>query len=308
MTGSLKGLRLNPIISFPQNPKPKNMTSIRKSTDRIARNYLGEQRETLAKSFEEMAETVGKQQEFNGRVVVYATMFNDSLAPSHIPNDLFRPANGARFMVPHRMGYLIEIESGQLEKLADQVRQTTRVKEKMDISRVQGVGFFSKENVLGEKKPGTLWHIAPETENNRIFIVWFMPLQNIEAKEHLVRNVTELRDQGTILSPPSILKDILRVFNSDGRDVQDGRDVSNIPDDKHQDLRTTASKEDRINLAMRDYLERGCVRTTVAIPSRAALRRLLASGAVLRIDPLSLIVASTPEDRIELGDRMGLKD
>ena len=294
--------------SFHANPRPKDMTSVRKSTDRIVRNRLGQQRETLAKSFGEMAETVGKQPVFNGRVVVYATMFNDSLAPSHIPNDLFRPANGARFMVRHRMGYLIEVESCQLEKFADQVRQTTRAKKKMDISRVQSVGFFGMENVLGEKKPGILWHIAPETEDNRIFIVWFMPLQNIEAKEHLVRNVTELRDRGIISSQPPILERILRVFNNNVQDVRDVKDIQDIPEDMHQDLRTTTSKEDKISLAMRDYLERGHVRTTVSIPSRAALRRLLASGTVLRIDPLSLTAASAPEDRIELGDRIGLKD
>ena len=257
------------------------MTNVRKSTGHIVRNRLGQQRKTLAKSFGEMAKTVNNQPEFNGRIVVYAAMFNDSLALSHIPIDLFRPANGARFMVPHRMEYLIEVESGQLERLADQVRQTTRVKEKMDISRVQGVGFFNNENVLGETKPGTLWKTAPEIENSRVFIVWFMPLQNSEAKEHLVRNVTELRDQGIISSPPSILEDILRVFNNN---VQDVRDVTDVPDDMRQDLRTTASKEDRINLAMRDYLERGRVRTTVAIPSRAALCRLLASGTVLEQD------------------------
>lgn len=177
---------LNPVLRFTQDPKPKRVTGGGKSADSIIRNRLDEQRGALAQAFRTMAETAANQPSFSGQVVVYAAMFEDSLAPSYTPDDLFHPIHGARLITPHRMGYLVEFQVDRLARLAVQIERTTRVKELVDISRVQSARFFSEENARGGRELGTLWDAAPETEDGRAFITWLMPLRSREAGEHLI--------------------------------------------------------------------------------------------------------------------------
>lgn len=277
---------LNPVLRFTQDPKPKRVTGGGKSADSIIRNRLDEQRGALAQAFRTMAETAANQPSFSGQVVVYAAMFEDSLAPSYTPDDLFHPIHGARLITPHRMGYLVEFQVDRLARLAVQIERTTRVKELVDISRVQSARFFSEENARGGRELGTLWDAAPETEDGRAFITWLMPLRSREAGEHLIQKVAGLRDQA-ISSPPPLLENIRNALDS------------SVPAVMRRSLQAAASEGDRIALAMRDYRQRGHARATVIVPSEAALGQLLASGTVFRIDPVSPITSTAPGDGAE---------
>lgn len=77
---------LNPVLRFTQDPNPKRVTGGGKSAESIIRNRLDEQRKALAQAFRTMAETAASQPGFSGQVVVYAAMFEDSLAPSYTPD------------------------------------------------------------------------------------------------------------------------------------------------------------------------------------------------------------------------------
>ncbi|MCR8548478.1 S8 family peptidase [Salipiger sp. P9] len=277
---------LNPVLRFTQDPKPKRVTGGGKSADSIIGNRLDEQREALAQAFRTMAETVVSQPSFSGQVVVYAGMFEDSLAPSYTPDDLFHPIHGARLIAPHRTGYLIEFQADQLVRLAEQIERTTRIKELVDISRVQSARFFSEENARGGRELSALWDAAPEAEDGRAFITWLMPLRSREAGEHLIQKVAGLRDNA-ILSPRPLLEDIRGALDS------------SVPAVMRRSLQAAASEGDRIALAMRDYRQRGHARATVIIPSQAALGQLLASGTVFRIDPVSPITSTAPGDGAE---------
>ena len=277
---------LNPVLRFTQDPKPKHVTGGGKSAYSIIRERLDEQRRALAQSFRTMAETVAYQPNFSGQVVIYAAMFDDSFAPSYTPDDLFHPIHGARLITPHRSGYLVEMQADQLTILAEQIERTTRVKELVDISRLQGAGFFSEENARGGRELGTLWDAAPETENGRTFVTWLMPLRSREAAEHLIRKVAALRDE-TISSPPPLLEEVRGTLDS------------SVPAVMRRSLQAAASDGDRIALAMRDYRQRGYARATLIIPSKAALGQLLASGTVFRIDPVRPITSTAPGEGAE---------
>ncbi len=281
---------LNPVLRFTQDPEPKRVTGGGKTADSIIDNRLDIQREALAQEFRAMAETATSQPSFGGQVVVYAAMFEHSLAPSYTPDDLFHSIHGARLITPHRAGYLVQIQVDQLAPIAERIGRTAKIKELVDISRVQRAGFFDEENACGGREFDALWDAAPKTENGRMFIVWFMPLRGSDAVEHLIGKVDEMRDQA-ISSPPPLLEKICAALDS------------SVPAAMRRSLQAVAGKGDRIGLAMRDYRQRGCARTTAVIPSKPALRQLLASGTVFRIDPVSPLakpISSTvPGDGVE---------
>ena len=279
MTKSSRRPLLNPVLQFTKNPKPKGVTGGGKSAGSIVRNRLEQQRRTLTKTFQAMAETAINQPNFSGQVVVHATMFEDSLAPSYRPNDLFSWATGANFITPYRRGYLIEVEGCQLEGLATQVEDTARIKEMVDISRVQSTEFFNEKNVRNGREMSALWDAAPEIENGRAFTTWFMPLQNRNAIEHLIQKVAELCEQ-IISSPPSMLDNIRETLDS------------SVPAVMRRSLQATANDGDRISLVMRNYRQYGHARATLIIPSQAALGQFLVSGTVFRIDPMRPITSA----------------
>ena len=81
-----------------------------------------------------MAARVADQPSFESHAVIYAAMFDNSLAPTWNPSDLFQGEHGARLIAPYRTGYLVEIETDRLSTFARFVQRTDRTKELVDIS------------------------------------------------------------------------------------------------------------------------------------------------------------------------------
>jgi hypothetical protein len=73
---------LNPVLRFTKEPRPESVTSGGKNAASIRTERLAHQRERLASEFKALAAVAEDQPKFNGRAVVYASMFDDSLAPS----------------------------------------------------------------------------------------------------------------------------------------------------------------------------------------------------------------------------------
>lgn len=272
---------LNPVLRFMKDPKPESVSGGGKNATSILAQRLPEQRRTLAKQFMALSEQAARRQRFDGRLVLYAAMFDDSLAPSYTPSDLFHPTREARLIVPYRSGYLVEMAADQLPAFARLVQRTDLTKDQVDISRVESVRYFESPDVLGAASLDEMWEAAPRTEGGKAFTVWLMPLRGREASEELIGRFAALRD-GIIAPPPPLLA---------GVDLDAGTDVPAV---MRRSLRAAGATGDRINLAMRAYRLRRRARTTVLVPSRAALEQLVTSGTVFRIEPVQPICSTSP--------------
>ena len=102
---------LNPVLRFMRDPKPESVVGGGKGSANIRRERLDRQRRKLADQFAAMARQKDRHPQFAGRVILYAEMFEDSLAATWTPNDLFRPDRGGRLIAPHLSGYLVEVEA-----------------------------------------------------------------------------------------------------------------------------------------------------------------------------------------------------
>lgn len=272
---------LNPVLRFTKDPKPEGVSGGGKNAGSIITDRLPEQRRALSRQFRELAARAAQRPRFDGRVVLYASMFDDSLAPSYTPNDLFQATRSARLIAPYRSGYLVEIASDQLGRYAGIIETSSLAKDRVDISRIEAVRFFESADAGGAASLDQIWEAAPETDTGKAFVVWLMPLRGRDAAEDLIERFAALRD-GTIVPPPPLLA---------GVDVGTDADVPVV---MRRTLRAAAASGDRINLAMRTYRLHRRARTTVLVPSRAALDQLVASGTVFRIEPVQPINSTSP--------------
>lgn len=272
---------LNPVLRFTKEPKPEGVSGGGKNAGSIMSDRLPEQRRVLFRQFRALSAQAAQRPRFDGRVVLYASMFDDFLAPSYTPNDLFQATRSARLIAPYRSGYLVEIAADQLGRYASIVESTGLSKDQVDISRIESVRFFENEDAGGSASLDEIWEAAPETEAGKAFVVWLMPLRGRDAAEELIQRFADLRD-GTIAPPPPLLA---------GVDI--GADTE-VPIVMRRALSAARASGDRINLAMRTYRLHRRARTTVLVPSRAALNHLVASGTVFRIEPVQPINSTSP--------------
>ena len=272
---------LNPVLRFIKGPRPEGVPGGGKNAESIVAGRLPNQRLILSEQFLTLSEQVEQRPCFDDRVVLYATMFDDSLAPSYTPFDLFQTTRNTRLITPYRSGYLVEIAANQLSRYVDIVQSIGSVRVQVDISRVKSVKFFENEDAAGLTDLDEIWKTAPDTKLGRAFVVWLMPLRGREAAEELIRRFAALRDD-TIVPPPPLLAGIDVAIDAD------------MPAVMRRSLRAAGASRDRINLAMRTYRLHRRARTTVLVPSRAALGRLVSSGTVFRIEPVQPISSTSP--------------
>lgn len=272
---------LNPVLRFTKEPRPESITGRGKSVGGIKIMRLADQRAKLSHEALTMARGVSGQPRFNDRAIVYASMFEDSLAPTWTPGDLFRPENGARLVAPYARGYLVEMDTRAIERFAAFVANFGTVRDQVDISRVESVRFFTPQDALGGWTIEALWDKAPRRGSGRAFFASLMPLRDQYAVEHLLQAFAALRD-GSILPPSRQLMLDLALEAQTGGDTALARAVRAI------------SGTDRLGRALRDYRLRQRARTTVIVESPEALQRVAASGAVMRLDPVVPVTVADP--------------
>ena len=279
---------LNPVLRFTKDPKPEGVPGGGKNARSIVRDRLPEQRRVLSKQFHALANQAVRHPHFSGRLVLYVSMFEDSLAPSYSPSDLFQETRGARLIVPFGSGYLIEVVAKELDKLADTIESTEITKDRVDISRIKSARFFEGEDVGWSTNLNEIWETAPETKSGKAFVIWLMPLRSRDAEEDLIQRFAALRES-VIVSPPPLLA---------GIDIVTDADATDVPVAMHHALRAARTGSDRINLAMRTYRLRHRAHTSVLLPSRTAFNQLVASGTLFRIEPVQPIsLTSTREGK-----------
>lgn len=261
--------------------RPESITAGGKNENGIKTQRLQAQRDALARQLAGLAESARSLPQFDGRVVVYACMFEDSLAPTWTPSDLFEDELGGQLIAPYKFGYLVEVEAENLQAYSHRVARTDRTRVLVDISRVQSVSFFGGDHATESRSLADLWQSAPKTENGRAFVVWLMPFRDSGAAEELIRTFANMRGE-VVMSAPRLLASIR------------GDLTENVPAVLRRTLQTAASDGDRIGMALREYRQKGRSRATVVLASEEALEKIVASGTVFRIEPVKAVASTAP--------------
>lgn len=271
---------LNPVLRLTREPRREVRSGRGKSAGAIVRGRLESQRSSLARALFELARSVAAQPNFSGHVALRVTMHDDSIAPSYTPRDIFSSVNGADLIAPYHAGYIVQARADSLAALAERIMHTDLIKEKVDISRIQSVRFFGASDATGGRSAESLWDQAPQTETGRIFYVWFLRFPNENAADELIDKVTQIRDNGYALSPPSIFEALI------------AEEDENTSDEMRRRLIEAASRGDQISMALQEYRRSKNAFAELVVPSTIGLKKVLASGVVFRVDPGSRIISS----------------
>lgn len=118
-----------------------------------------------------------------------------------------------------------------------------------------------------------MWNRAVERERGRLFFAWLVPTKSPEAREAVLAEVDRLRSDEIISLPPVSVAATQRAL---------------VP-----------RVRDRLEIARAEYRRSGAALLPVVTSSERALARLIASGAVVRVDPVRPIGVAAPGEGIE---------
>src|ERR1700683_736011 len=98
---------LNPVLRLKMEGKPEPQTGGGKGRASIVTSRLAQQQRVLSAAARGLYSEREKLPVYGGRTHLIVRMFpEDSLAPTHTPNDLFSDFTGCQLVAPYRHGYV----------------------------------------------------------------------------------------------------------------------------------------------------------------------------------------------------------
>lgn len=275
---------LHPVLSLQMDPAPESRTGGGKGRASVVTGRLAQQQTVLAREARALYGASASLPTYAGRAHLLVKMFaEDSLAPSHTPDDLFGPLYGCQLVAPFHNGYVVEAELSALPRLARAIDNPPSFALQADISRVRTLEKFGTTERLRGRSVDDLWNAASEDEEGRLFVLWFAPFRDHNAQAALLRQIETMADRQLLL--PTFTA--VRLISGPG-EAAETRPV-------------TTPRQSSVARAMREYRNTGIGRATVRLTSRESLGHLVASGASYRIDPVRPIRVAAPGEGPEPG-------
>lgn len=267
---------LNPLLTLIAPPQPKPAPGGGKSAKDIRERYYERRRKRLVRSFRDLAASASFNQCAKaGRVLVHIAMDDKSIAPSYAPRDLFSSDYEVELVAPWRRGYLAEASAQALVQLARRLTGSRlSIAVRVDVSRIESVSLLALD--LMEQDFEALWSRATVLDGRaRLFLGSPAPFRTEAAREMLVAELS---------------RDMVRerlLYEDGDRTGEDVRDVEQVEDGRH--LPITPTFPVSIDSLRTAVTQRGAF-VTVACTSVEVLQRLVASGAIVRWDPVQPLV------------------
>ncbi|MGV8001770.1 S8 family serine peptidase [Photorhabdus temperata subsp. temperata] len=264
---------LNPIISLLKEPVPSTVTGGGKSRASIVRSRLAQQRKKLVNDLASIKKDSRRIVSHAGKAHFVVRMFDDSTAPSWTPNDLFSAGTLSRIVAPSYDGYLVEIPLSSIDNLMAKITKAKTIGEEVDISRVESVSVFDKEDTLRKKTINELFNDG-ERNNNRQFNLWLLPFYDIKSRESVINSLLSLYGDG-------VMKSGFSEF-----DIRKGND----------DAITIASSGKTLSPslmnAIKKYKREGHASFSIIVENELDMVKIISSGAVYRVEPISHVRAN----------------
>lgn len=259
---------LNAVLLLKRRPIPEVVSGMSSGEAGIKHDRLSDQRLSLYRSVDKISRE-RKVLTHAGKLHIFVRMFSDSLAPSWTPHALLGRDCGTEIVAPARCGYVVEATHSALGKLAERIRTADSIEARAAISRIERITKFGKEQVLNDRRVGSIWKSALVSENGRFFSIWLLPFKDADARTSVIGTLEGLRES-------KIFRSTFPAF-----------DLSNDPDEsKRLMAATTAAGLSSLARAAREYRRQSHARLIVEVGTCEALKKLISSGTIHRVDPI----------------------
>lgn len=263
--GNSKKRILNPILSFLAEPTPKAVTGGGKNAAGIEWSRLDAQQKILAENLKSIQQDKDLV-DHSGKIHLLVKMFDDSLAPSWTPNDLFETNASTRIVTPAYNGFLVETSKDKIPEIIKRITTANTDKIKVDVSRLKNIKGFDKKEVLRNKSEEEVY--GEETKAGKQFNVWVLPFHDSKARVSVADELELLVDDGVLTFGESSFDN---VFSNQSN---------------KNNNRSFAKK-------LGNYLASGHLSFTTVIRSKEDFKRLISSGAIYRIEPVKSITTKS---------------
>lgn len=251
-----ENVAVNPILTFKRTPAPKGITGGGKNANGIKSSLLSQQRSYLSSKLKEISQSSISEVTFAGKTHLIAKMQDDSHSPSWTPNDLFCKEYNCEIISPAYEGFLIEASTDAIDKLAAWITVSQKTRELVDISRVKSVDLFGREETLRGRNASDLWG-DDDPNSHKVFNFWLKPFKHREAREALSTTFKK------------------KILETECR----------LGDPEFDTPSSQAASKDGLEAVLDDYCQKGIASLSLEVANKEALERLLASGAIYRIEP-----------------------
>ncbi|AMO49171.1 Hypothetical protein AKI40_2782 [Enterobacter sp. FY-07] len=251
---------LNPILSFLEKPTPKAVNGGGKSAKGINWTRLDAQKKSLAENLTAVSKN-DRIVTHSGKIHLLVKMFDDSLAPSWTPNDLFETNSITRIVSPAYNGFLVETSKEKIPELIKRVKSANTDKIKVDISRLKTIKSFDKSEVLRGRDESAVYK---DDGTIKQFNVWILPFYDSKARISVSDELKRLEKDGVLNFGEAIFDNI-------------------FSDEKESNITSTFSKK------VKRYLTDGYLSFTTIIKTKSDFKKLISSGAIYRIEPVKSI-------------------
>jgi len=147
---------LNPVLRLKMDGRPEPQTGGGKGRASVVVERLAEQQRVLSAAARNLYRDRERLPTYGGRTHLLVRMFaEDSLAPSHTPDDLFSYVTGCQLVAPYRQGYVVEAEIAVLPRLTAAIENQLRGAIG-HLARVDGRGIFHRRPAAPSLRRATL--------------------------------------------------------------------------------------------------------------------------------------------------------
>ncbi|EKP4475190.1 S8 family serine peptidase [Cronobacter dublinensis] len=253
----------NPLLSYLEEPTPKAINGGGKNADGVQWDRLDIQQEALSESLKSIRENKSIIAHA-GKIHLLIKMFNDSLAPSWTPTDLFETNSFTRLISPAYNGFLVETSKDKIPEIIHRIKAASNDRIKVDISRLESIKAFDRNAVLRGK---SLSDFDFNDEENQLNI-WLLPFHDPKARLSVAEELEDLVDENIIKFGESIYDNVFEEEN-----------------------RISGSRSFKRKL--KEYLSHGHLTFTALIKNKSDFIQLLGSGAIYRIEPVKKITTKS---------------
>lgn len=264
---------LNPVLSFKRDPRLLPVTGRSADESQVVVSRLAQQKLLLSTQIENLESRSMRQHA--GKLLVAVKMFDDSLAPTYEPESIFREPLGSELIAPINGGYLAQVDRRALPELARIVRAGASTDVRVTVSRIEKISTPQTSDVLRGRSVEAVWDHAIEEARGRVFTLWLAPYRENPARDEVATQIGELAVAHDIYP----LADLVSITREQGSDA-----------DQLQIQSGPASGS--IIRAIRQYRQDPFTRMQFVARDPEALSRLVASGAVFRIEPVRALKAA----------------
>lgn len=211
----------------------------------------------------------------DGRVLLWAGMDGDSQASSHTPNDLFTEDLGCQLVAAWRSGYVVEFTRAGFDAVSGRVGNPQSGGERCDIFRIESLDLFASLLARAEGNSQAWDQAVPDDTGRRTFNVRVPAFLSSSAQKSVASALEQFALDNRVALPVAAVRASLLGYDG-------------------------AADDPSIWLPAARFGEEAAILTLtggglpIGIRERQVLRQLIASGAIVRWEPVTKVQPTMP--------------